>query len=177
MTEVYKVIEARTEHLQSIHRLINEAYWRELETFFIDIPTSRERITLTELSKILLDDNQKLYVLVPEQNPEHILGVIAIEIPLDQEYVQFGLFAIDRHCSGRKLGRVLIEHIENYAKNLGRNIVKIDVLIFSTKLVNYYKRLDYCFNGNEKPFSHEGCIKPEFQNRKKNYLFEMEKTL
>jgi len=120
------------------------------------------------------DRTKKTFVLKCD---DEVLGVIIIEIPTEKEYAQFGLFAMDQKYSGKKLGRLLIDHVENYAFERGKKIMKIHVFAFATQLADYYKQLGYSFTGNTTNFFHGNCIKPEFENSQKLYLNEMIKII
>lgn len=168
------ITEAHSSDQGKIIALVNEAYWHQQQAFFMDIPASHERLNLAQVSNLMKDATQKIFVL---KCAEDLLGVIVIEIPIGEEYAKFGLFAINQKYFGKKLGRILIDYVENYAFEQGRKLMKIEVLTFTAGLANYYKQLGYSFTGKIAPFFHDNCIKPEYQNNDKLYLNEMIKIL
>jgi GNAT superfamily N-acetyltransferase len=170
----YKIVEASVSDQKKIILLVNEAYWYQQQPFFFDIPASHERLNLAQLSKLMKDSTKKIFVL---RCADDILGVIVIEIPLREEYAKFELFAIDRKYFGKRLGRLLIDYVENYAFEQGRKVMKIEVFTFASRLANYYKKLGYSFTGKAVTFFHDNCIKPEYQNKNKLYLNEMTKVI
>lgn len=170
----YKIVEATVADQKKIILLVNNAYWHKQQPFFIDIPESRERLNLTQLSNLMKDTTQKVFVL---RSADDILGVIVIEIPIGKDYAKFGLFAIDQKYFGKRLGRLLIDFVENYALEQGRKLMQIEVFTFATRLANYYKQLGYSFTGKIATFFHDKCIKPEYQNKDNLYLNEMIKIL
>lgn len=169
-----KIVEPTSADQKKIISLVNEAYWREQQPYFIDTLASRERLNLTQLSKLMQESTQKIFVL---KNQNKILGVITIDFPVDQDFAKFGLFAMDQKYCGKGLGQLLINHVEKYAREHGRKVMKIEVFTFATRLANYYHQLGYTFTGNTATFFHDHCIKPEYQNPNKMYLNEMIKTL
>jgi GNAT superfamily N-acetyltransferase len=174
MSTEYRIIEANLNDQEKIILLVNEAYWRQQQPFFLDIPVSRERLNSIQLSQLMRDKTQKIFLLMENH---HILGVIAIEIPKDEDYAKFTLFALHEKHRGKKFGRLLIGHAENYALERGRRIMKIEVFTFAARLSEYYARLGYAMSGKAVSFFHEECIRPEYQNSCKLYLNEMIKDL
>lgn len=169
----YKIVEARGSE-EKIISLVNEAYWAQQEPFFIDIPASHERLNFALLFNLMTDATKKTFVLVDE---EHIYGVIVIEIPIAEDCAKFGLFAMDPKYVGKRLGRLLIDYVENCAFERGRKCMKIEVFSFATRLANYYQQLGYSFTGKQAAFFHDECIKPKYQNNNRLYLNEMIKIL
>ena len=171
-----EIVEARKEHMQQMVLLINEAYWEQQQPFFIDTLASRERINLAELDKIMSDPNQRTYVLINKKN-HRVAGTIIIELPAEEEQAKVGLLAIGKEYRGKKLGHTLVEYVENYARTLGRKLIKLEVFIFAKKLINYYESLGYSFTGNTAPFFHGNCIREKYRNSSDHYLSEMAKKL
>lgn len=178
MAAEYFIIEAHSNDQEKIISLVNDAYWRKQEPYFIDVPASRERLNSVEFSRLLKDAAHTIFLLMENND---ILGVIAVEIPQDEEYAKLTLFAMQATLAekqtGKRLGRLLIAHAENYALERGRKMMKIEVLAFAARLADYYVELGYALTGKASPFFHEECIRPAYQNSSKLYLNEMIKIL
>lgn len=152
---------------------MNTSYWDKQSPFFVDIPESHQRVTLSDLEKIYADPHQRLFVLkIPE-----IVGVILIELPPKGTIAKLGLFAFDRKHRGENEGLLLLQHAENCAKLAGKQTIRLEVFVFAQKLIVYYEKLGYYLTGKTASFFHKECIKPEFQNPKDQYLVEMMKSL
>lgn len=173
--QIFEVIEANSQHTNEIINLINDSYWLGTP-FLIDSPASRERMNLQEWNKILSDPHQKAYVL-QQRVTKQIVGVIVLEIPPKKEHAKFGTFAVTKAYQGKKIGRILIDHVEQIAKKLQKKSMKIEVLAFAEWLEKYYQKLGYIFTGKTNSFSHSEWIKPEFRNVASQYVKEFEKIL
>lgn len=172
----YAILQVSAKDQDLVVKLVNEAYWHHQQPFFLDIPASYERLNLAQFDCLMHDSTKTVFKLVRRSNLE-ILGVIAIEISPEKENAKFGLFAMNRNHSGKKLGRLLIEYVENYALEKGRKLMVIEVFTFATRLAAYYERLGYACTGKTARFFHECCIHPEYQSQDKYYLNEMIKIL
>lgn len=170
------MIDAKPQHNDEIIKLVNDSYWLEQKHFFIDSPASRERINQHEWNKILFDPHQKAYVL-QHKVTKLIVGVVVLEIPLKKEYGKFGIFAIAKAYQGKKLGKILIDHVEQIAKRLSKKSMIIEVFAFAKRLEKYYQKLGYVNTGKTNSFFHSECIKSKYQNKASQYLLELEKIL
>jgi len=162
------------EDLIKIVQLVDDAYWAMQMPFFTDSDLSRKRTDLDEIKEILDNPNKKLFLL---RNKVAILGVMKLEIDPQSNFAMFGLFAIDKKYHGQQLGSVLIDHAEQYAKGVGKTVMKIEVFVFATKLADYYKKQGYVPTGEMKTFFHDSCILPWYQDPEKRYLLELSKKL
>lgn len=165
-----RIEEAKEEDFPKLVKLINETYWYHIHSFFYDVPESVERINLKELHNLLQSKIHRIFTLI---NDETIAGVIVTECPVEKVYMKFSLFAVDKSMAGKKVGHLLIDHVESFAKKQSKKSIKIEVLIFQEKLVRYYQQLGYAFTGKTFPFSHVEYVKPEFRTP----IHEMEKIL
>ena len=147
----------------------------EQNPFFIDCPSS-ERMNRHEWNKILSETHQKAYALQQRVTKE-IVGVIVLEIPPKIDYGKFGIFAVAKSYRGKKIGHILIDHVEQIAKASSKKSMKIEVLVFAKRLEEYYQKLGYVCTGKTASFFHNGCIKPEYRNADSHYLKELEKIL
>lgn len=168
------VIEANSQLKEPIVKLVNESYWHQQKTFLIDSPQSRERITEKELTKIFRDPNQKVYALFDEN---FFVGVIAIKIFPRRSFTKIGFFAVDKKHLRKKIGNYLLDYAEKFSTLRGKKQMKLDVLVFAKKLINYYKTKGYSFTGRTASFFHEVCLKPQYHIPNKEYLLEMSKDL
>lgn len=125
---------------------------------------------------ILLDPHQKAYVL-QETATLTIAGVIVLEIPPHEEYAKFGVFAISKTYQGKKLGEILINHVEQLARGLLKKSMRVYVFAFAHHLETYYQKLGYVYTGRTNQFFHGECIKPKYRDETSRYLKELEKEL
>lgn len=156
--------------------MINDSYWFQQEPFFVDSLESRERMSIQRWDDILLNPHQKVYVL-QETATLAVVGVIVLEIPPYEEYAKFGVFAISKIHQGKKLGEILINHVENAARSLLRKSMRVEVFTFADQLEAYYQKLGYVYTGKTNSFFHAECIKPEYRDMDSQYLRELEKQL
>lgn len=156
--------------------MINDSYWFQQEPFFVDSAESRERMSIQKWDDILLDPHQKAYVL-QETATLAAVGVIVLEIPPHEEYAKFGLFAISKAQQGKRLGKILIAHVERIARRLLKKSMRIEIFAFAHHLETYYQKLGYVYTGRTNSFFHAECIKPEYRDKASQYLKELEKQL
>ncbi len=174
-SSLFNIIEARKADLEQIVNLINQAYWDQQQPYFDDNPESRKRIGLSDLFKLMSNPDQKIFVLINITNHD-IAGVITIEFPKEEQVAKFGLFAMAKKYSGKRLGNVLVEYIENYAVSQAKKLMKIEVFSFAKNLISHYERLGYSLTGKTNTFFHECFVRADFQNSSKEYLLEMTKN-
>lgn len=156
--------------------MINDSYWFQQEPFFIDSSESRERMSIQRWNDILLDPHQKAYALQDTATLAAV-GVIVLEIPPHEEYAKFGVFAISKTYQGKKLGEILIVHVERIARKLLKKAMRIEVFAFAHHLETYYQKLGYVYTGRTNSFFHAECIKPEYRDKASQYLRVLEKKL
>lgn len=156
--------------------MINDSYWFQQEPFLIDSLDSRTRMSIEKWDEILSDSNQIAYVL-QEISTRVVVGVIVLEIPPQEEYAKFGVFAISHTQQGKKIGEILIHHVEQVARKLLKKVMRIEILIFVPRLEAYYQRLGYIYTGRTNSFFHANCIKTEYRNSASQYLKELEKNI
>lgn len=173
--QVLKIQDIRSSK-ESIIQMINDSYWFQQEPFFVDSPFSKERMSIQKWDDILLDPKNQMYVL-QEAATRGVIGVIVLEIPPNEEYVKFGVFAIAKTHQGKKIGKILIDHVEQVARGLLKKMVRIEVFTFAHHLEAYYQKLGFLYTGRTKSFFHAECIKPEYRDRASQYLKILEKKL
>ncbi len=125
---------------------------------------------------ILLDPHQKAYVL-QEIVTLAVVGVIVLEINPYEENAKFGVFAISKTHQGKKLGEILIEHVEQTARSFLKKAMRIEIFAFAHHLETYYQKFGYVSTGRTNSFFHAECIKPEYRIEASKYLRELEKKL
>lgn len=133
-------------------------------------------MSIQKWADILLDPDQKVYAL-QEIATLKVIGVIVLEIPSYEEYAKFGAFAISKTHQGKKLGEILIDHVEQLARRLLKKSMRIEVFTFAHQLEAYYQKLGYVYTGRTNSFFHAECIKPEYKDKTSQYLRELEKKL
>ena len=172
--EDFEPVLGQEKDLETIVELVNNAYWDLQQEFFIPSKESRERTTLNELREIVNDPHKQLFVLI-DKVKKAMVGTILLEI--EEDHAKFGQFAIAREYRKKKLGHILIDHVEKRAVQEGRNIMKIEVFHFAQHLAAHYQQLGYVFTGKTEPFRHSNCVKLEYRDANNKYLREMEKHL
>lgn len=115
--------------------------------------------------------------MLKQIDTKQIVGVVVLEAPPKTEFGKFGLFAVAKAYQGKKLGKILIDHVEQTAKRLSKKSMKIEVFVFAKRLEKYYQKLGYVCTGKKHSFFHSECIKPEYRNVASQYLKELEKVL
>jgi len=133
-------------------------------------------MSIQKWDDILLDPYQKVYVL-QETATLTTVGVIVLEIPPYEEYAKFGVFAISKTHQGKKIGKILINYVEQLARRLLKKTMRIEVFVFAHHLETYYQKLGYVYTGRKNSFFHGECIKPEYRDETSRYLKELEKKL
>lgn len=156
--------------------MINDSYWFQQEPYFIDSLKSRERMSIQRWDDILSDPYQKAYLL-QETSMMASIGVIVLETPPHEEYAKFGVFAISKTHQGKKLGEILIDHVEKEARRLLKKSMRIEVFAFAHHLEAYYEKLGYIYTGWTNSFFHADCIKPEYRDKASQYLRVLEKVI
>ena len=127
--------------------LINRAFVVE-KPFF-----STDRINLADT----LDHLEKGTFLLVEDKRK-LAGCNYVELRDDSGY--FGLLSIGPDYQGRGLGRLLVEHAEQFCRDAGRSLMRIRVLNHRVELPPFYRKLGYLQAGIEEVEQEAAALMP-----------------
>jgi len=138
-------VEVATElDIPSLKKLIEAAYRGESAkagwTHEADL-LDGYRLEEGALEEVLKDTNARIFVARNAKSGQ-IDGTICIE--LDQNCVEFGKFAVNPDIQAAGLGKQLLGHAEDYAKNFWKKEkMRLSVITVRTELIEYYIRRGY----------------------------------
>lgn len=133
-----------SDSVDEITSLIHRAYRKNADLGFHFIATHQT----PQVTRERLDAG---YAYVAELD-EKIVGTITLDFPVETPYGEyttdhtlalFGQFAVDPSIQKLGLGRQLVEHVEQKAKELGATEICLDTAQEAAHLVGYYQRLGY----------------------------------
>jgi predicted N-acetyltransferase YhbS len=130
-----RIREASPEDAQTILSLINKAF--EVERYFLDADRmDNERLSLAM---------NKGRFLVAEDDRGRMVGCVYIELSGGSAYL--GLLSIDPERQRSGIGAVLVDAVEEQARNAGCLSVDLRVVDIRRDLPGYYRRLGYIETG------------------------------
>jgi ribosomal protein S18 acetylase RimI-like enzyme len=139
---------ARSEHIEKISNLVNEAYrgktgWTK-ETDLVQ----GNRTTADDIKSIILNPNTHL-LIYPYKN--NIIACICIEKLNNEAYI--GLFAVTPQNQSKGIGKLVLQLAEQYAINKF-TIDKFVMVVVSQRkeLISYYERRGYIRIGKIKEY-------------------------
>lgn len=129
--------------LAQIEALVEAAYRGESAkigwTFESDLIDGK-RLNDGELEEILGNPNKQLFVM-REYNGQ-ILATICIY--RNEKTCEFGMFAVNPKLQANGIGKLLLNHAEEYAKSIwGFSIMQLSVIRNRQNLIDYYTRRGY----------------------------------
>lgn len=127
----YVVTKGSLDHdLVDIASVINRAFARSLTR-----EAENPRITIAELVDLLMDTHKNLYLCFDDSR---LCGTVVLDM---HEKAEMSLFAVDPLYQGKKIGDILIHHVEDQVRNNNRTYLYLKVSpLFQERLVAYYKR-------------------------------------
>jgi len=148
-----KIIEYSDEYLEDVRDLLVE-----LEEYIISIDKDnldqlhddyREKMALVDL-KDIQENNGKCFLAVDNNR---VVGLIMGTIPdyLEYDYLDYkcpkrGIvteLVVSKKIRGSGVGSLLITKMEEYFKNEGCKIIKIDVFAYNENAINFYEKNGY----------------------------------
>ncbi len=147
---------ACTHNLSRIVQVINCAYQRQ--------PFSRtdgERTSLSKLKEIVINPNNKLFLLISNDSENFICGTVLLQAS------EISLFSLHPSYQGKGLGRQLLCAAEEEAfKTYDEVFLKV-VPLFQEKLIAHYERLGYRSFGEIESLAQEKLerIQPQYHTQ------------
>ena len=148
-----KIIEYSDEYLEDVRDLLVE-----LEEYIISIDKDnldqlhddyREKMALVDL-KDIQENNGKCFLAIDKNT---VVGLIMGTIPdyLEYDYLDYkcpkrGIvteLVVSKKIRGSGVGSLLITKMEEYFKNEGCKIIKIDVFAYNENAINFYEKNGY----------------------------------
>ena len=117
-----------------------------------------------------LDKDVTVLKLTDETNK--IIGTVYLELKGAKLYL--GMLTVAPHVQNKRVGRVLLEEAENYAKQHHCTVITITVISARVELVNWYERRGFIKSGKLQPFPADANIGNPKQPLE---LIEMEKAV
>ena len=107
-----------------------------------------KRLELGEVAREMASPNHKFFVAIKDSK---IIGVI--NVFRDNDWVEFGKYAVNPNFQGQGIGRQLINQVEEFVKN-DWNVAKLTLCVISIRkeLIEFYKRCGFEFTGEEINF-------------------------
>lgn len=178
------IMRATESDIDHIVDIINEAFWPSHARFLKDNSLSKQRVSPDQIHKILASSDNELFVL-KEKISGLIIGTILLNTNVEGEpnIAKFGLLARwqgDRYKE-LKIGEMLIRHVINRAKEIGKQILKIEVIKsfdpkispFLDPLIHYYKKQGFKETGKVMKFPRAHCLQEGADIK----LIEMQKEI
>lgn len=142
----YTIIKAQLNHTSAILSIINEAYAK------VPYLLGKPRVTVQEIRDTITHPDKQMYLCCDEQDKECGTAVLDITDPLRPE---MSLFAIDPVYQGKKIGELLINHIQSEVKvrRVAEHLYIKVIPLFQASLLAYYKRQGFVATGQQGQFT------------------------
>lgn len=142
-----KIREASINDYNSIKSLVFEVYKLHLENrpdvyVKIDNPLEKQKF-----NEILDDENVRVLVVENTKNKEILAySIVKIMKPLNPMLIQKSFMFIDdvcvtKACKRKGIGKLLFEHIVNFAKQKGVSSIRLNVWEFNKAAFKFYKKM------------------------------------
>lgn len=156
-----------------ITALINSAYRGEDSTKgWTSEGHLLEGARINEQMIIAYLDNKDVTILKLTDETNKIIGTVYLELKGSKLYL--GMLTVAPHVQNKRVGRVLLEEAENYAKQHHCTVITITVISARVELVNWYERRGFIKSGKLQPFPVDANIGNPKQPLE---LIEMEKAV
>ena len=152
MSTQYLIL-AVTEHdIPAITKLVNSAYngqpgsrsWTS-ESHLV----AGQRTAENHVRNLLQQPSTTMLKCTDEQ--QNIVGCVLLEKKKDTLYL--GMLSVDPQVQASGIGKLLLSHAENFARDHHYNTITITVIDRRHELVDWYKRRGYMPTGKLQPFS------------------------
>lgn len=174
---------AEPDQVPAIREIINHAFWPSHKVFLDEgNPASKLRVSDEFIREAICADDKEFYVLFDTVN-SLILGTILLQKNVEGESktAKFNLLARNPNFSSHdeiKVGDLLMNHIIHRVEQLGKSILKIEVIDSgeeSNKLLTYYEERGFKRTGRILGFPRKHCLKPDY--RDKVCLIELQRII
>lgn len=148
MTAEPSLEKASHQHIEALHRLINQAYrgaegWTR-ETHIV----SGERISRDAVQSLVESDTSHLFIT---RNKGEISACICVEAQHNSAYI--GTFAVAPAYQNQGLGRHVLDQAERFARDiLGADTLNMVVISQRPELIAYYERRGYQRTGETENY-------------------------
>lgn len=135
---------------QNITDLVNSAYRGDSSkvgwTTEADL-LGGQRTDIEKIQEMINDESARIELCIEERT---ILGCIYIKKEFDAVY--FGMLTVDPTLQNKGTGKLLLNRLEELAKEWGYQKIRMTVISQRSELIAYYERRGYRFTGKTEPF-------------------------
>ena len=171
MITQYLILTVTDHDIPAITNLVNSAYhgqpgsksWTS-ESHLV----AGQRTTEDHVRDLLQQPSITMLKCTDEQ--QNIVGCVLLEKKKDTLYL--GMLSVDPQVQASGIGKLLLNHAENFARDHHYNTITITVIDRRHELVDWYKRRGYMPTGNVLPFSN-----PSYSALADFSFVEMQKAL
>ena len=152
MPQNIRIIKADASHILRIEELIENGYRRDIAkkgwTHEVDL-LKGDRLSNGEIEKTLNDVNSAFFIAIDAN--EIVQGVICVA--RNNDWIEFGKFAVNPELQGQGIGKKLISKVENFVKTQWHsNRLLLSVISIRIELIEFYKRLGFAETGEKMDF-------------------------
>lgn len=164
---------ATQEQVPEITDIINNAFWPSHKVFLVDSnPASKLRVSDEFIRTAISASDKEFYVLTNTVN-SLIVGTILLQKDVEYEpnTAKFNLLVRNPNFSCHsdlKVGDLLITHVIDRVKQLGKDRLKIEVVDSgedSNKLITYYEERGFVKTGKILAFPRKHCLKQSYVDK------------
>ncbi len=165
------------DRIDEVVALVNQSYWNQQQKYVVNGTVSL-RTDYKEIEQLIQDPTKTLFLLKIKKT-NALAGTVLFETTTDINTATAGLFAVDTALQGSGIGDILGNHLESYAKDAGKRIIKFEVLGLASKLLQHYEKHGYVKTGVKYPLTSvwNTELKPEYASCANAYYYEMSKKL
>jgi [ribosomal protein S18]-alanine N-acetyltransferase len=90
------------------------------------------------ITSVFEDKNERIFVL---EEKSEIIGYVTLRS--EKRIGEIGLLAITKNSQGKGYGKLLLQHILKYAKEINCKRVFLEVRVDNSKAINLYQKFDF----------------------------------
>ena len=137
--------------VQELNQLVNNAYRGETsKKGWTTEANLLEGLRIDEETLNQYFNDPNIIILKHTNEAGQITGCVYLEVRAPKLYV--GMFSVSPTLQGKGIGRDLLLHAEDYAKQLNCNTLTMTVISIRHELISWYERRGYKATGEIQPF-------------------------
>jgi ribosomal protein S18 acetylase RimI-like enzyme len=131
--------------------LINSAYrGKDGEQGWTSESHLLEGSRINEQMLIAYLDKEDVTILKLTDEADKIIGTVYLEVKGTKLYL--GMLSVSPDAQNKRVGRILLEEAEKFAKQHHCNVITITVISARVELISWYERRGFIKTGEKEPF-------------------------
>jgi ribosomal protein S18 acetylase RimI-like enzyme len=146
-----QIIKATENDLPQLVQLVNSAYRGESSKQGWTTEAALLGGVRTTESNLLKEMNEPgVSILKLENEQQELLACVFLQVLESKLYL--GMLTVRPDLQNKGLGKILLQHAEQFANSLKLPVIEMTVISERTELIDWYKRHGYTPTGKTKPF-------------------------